>query len=117
MDRLEIPLPLILVGPILGLAAARAFGRLTWPRALLASALATAAVVLLTLALTGNLFGMPRRVYRYEEETSELVRQTYLIAGGFGAILGLFWGAVVYGIIRIGVRLARGRTRSPVPPA
>lgn len=80
----------LLVGPLVGLLVARLFGRLTWPRALLASALGSAAFVLLVPSIDRGMLGMPRRVYTAEgaESAFRLSWQEYIVAGVGSALPG-----------------------------
>jgi hypothetical protein len=110
----------LLVGPLVGLLIARLFGRLTWPRALLASALGSAAFVLVVVSIQGGMLGMPRRVYTADavESASRLRLQEYVIAGVGSAVPGAIIGALLFGLSRLGGRLFRGLWgKDPARPA
>ena len=110
----------LLVGPLVGLLVARLFGRLTWPRALLASVLGSAAFVVLILSVDQGMLGMPRRVYTAEAAATafRLSWQEYIVAAVGSAVPGTIIGAILFGLSRVGVRLFRGsRGKPPAPPA
>ena len=110
----------LFVGPLVGLLVARLFGRLTWPRALLASALGSAAFVLLFLGIQGGMIGMPRRTYTAGAADSafHLSWQEYVIAGAWSAVPGMVIGALLFGLSRLGTRIIRGlRGKGPARPA
>jgi hypothetical protein len=110
----------LFVGPLVGLLVARLFGRLTWPRALLASALGSATYVLLVLAIQDGMIGMPRRIYTAGAADSafRLSWQEYVVAGFGSAVPGTIFGALLFGLSRLGTRIFRGlRGKEPARPS
>ena len=110
----------LLVGPLVGLLVARLFGRLTWPRALLASALGSAAFVLLVLGVQGGMIGIPRRIYAAgaADTAFRLSWQEYVVAGVGSTAPGTIVGALLFGLSRLSGRLFRGaREKQPAGPA
>jgi len=113
-------LEFLLVGPLVGLLVARLFGRLTWPRALVAGALGSAAFVLLVISIQGGMMGMPRRVYTADavDGPFRLGWEEYVMVGVSSAIPGTIIGAFLFGLARVGMRIFRGlRGKPPARPA
>jgi hypothetical protein len=117
LDLVLFPFALFVIGPLIGMGVARLVGRLTWPRVLLASALATTLLVLVSLAMNDGVLGMPQRIYTSHPPELRPGWREYLWMGVPVSLLGVTSGAILFGLGRLVARIGRSSVKTAPPPA
>jgi len=117
MTLIVFPFVWFVAGPLFGMGVARLFGRLTWPRALIASAAGTVIVVGLALMATHGGIGLPRRIYYTNPAELRPTWHDYRWIAAPVALLGLASGAVLFALVRLVVRVSNRNAATKSPPA